>query len=180
MSSIGERIREIRKERGLTQVVFGEMMGVSHSHISKIEANKESPSDTLMKLICLDLGVNETWLRTGEGSRSMNVHFRNIDIPDFHETLKRLQFHVQQGHFLDRNPSSTPAKGNSEYQNAIHDLLKHLLNFVETSEQYSSDETRDKEKKQQLYELFSQTRERINRSLDSLYDVLSDVIQSGN
>ncbi|MFM9278612.1 ParA family protein [Paenibacillus jiagnxiensis] len=106
--------------------------------------------------------------------------FGNIDIPDFYETLKKLQFHVQQGHFPDTNKSFTPSKSNFEYQNAVHDLLKHLLNFIETSEECSSDETREEEKKQQLYELFSQTRERINRSLDSLYDVLSDAIQTGN
>lgn len=184
MSTIGDRIKEIRKERGLTQVVFGEMMGVSHSHISKIEANKEFPSDTLIKLICLDFGINESWLRTGEGSKSMNVYFKNIDTPQLYDTLKKFQSATQQGHFVDMSKASTielliellikeiPSEGYFDYHQAVEGLLKHLLNFIDASE--NELETQGTERKQQLYELYSQTREKINRCLDTVFRVVSD------
>lgn len=41
MNTIGERIKEVRKDFSLTQTEFGKKIGVSHSHISKIESNKE-------------------------------------------------------------------------------------------------------------------------------------------
>ena len=73
MSSIGERIGEVRKDFGLTQKVFGERVGVSPTHISKLEANKDTISSTLIKLISIEYNINELWLRSGTGEK--NVRF---------------------------------------------------------------------------------------------------------
>ena len=42
MNTIGERIKEIRKDEHLTQVEFAQIFGLSHSHISNIENNREN------------------------------------------------------------------------------------------------------------------------------------------
>ena len=67
MNNIGERIQELRKSKKLTQAEFGKMFGVTHAHISSIERGKENPSEMFMLFIIEKLGVDETWLRTGEG-----------------------------------------------------------------------------------------------------------------
>ncbi len=67
MNTIGERIKIVRNKVQLTQAMFGETVGVSHSHISKMESDKEFPSNTLVKLICIKFGINEEWLNTGKG-----------------------------------------------------------------------------------------------------------------
>lgn len=70
--SIGERIKEIRKDKSYTQVEFGEVLGATRDIISNIELERVVPSDTMIQLICLKLGVNEEWLRTGKGDKFLD------------------------------------------------------------------------------------------------------------
>lgn len=65
--SIGERIRLIRKNNGMTQEYFGMLTGISHSHVSNIENGKENPSNTLIIVICSKFNVEKEWLLYGEG-----------------------------------------------------------------------------------------------------------------
>ena len=61
------RIRDIRKAAGLNQTDFGKKVGVSISAVQKWESGENVVSDAVIKLICREFAVNETWLRTGEG-----------------------------------------------------------------------------------------------------------------
>lgn len=55
--TIGERIREIRKSRGLTQKELGERLGLSHQSIAQWENDLRKPkSETILKIACA-LGV---------------------------------------------------------------------------------------------------------------------------
>ena len=60
-SQIGQRIKEVRVERQLTQETLAEMTDVNISHISNIETNKVKVSLTLLVNICnaLDTTVDE-------------------------------------------------------------------------------------------------------------------------
>ena len=62
-----DRIRELRKSTGLTQADFGKRLGVSSSAEQKWELGAAVPSEAVIKSICREFAVNETWLRTGEG-----------------------------------------------------------------------------------------------------------------
>lgn len=73
MSTIGERILNIRKENHLNQTEFGKLLGVSQTHISKIEKNLENPSLPLIKLICKLFTTNEEWLLSGSGNKSLII-----------------------------------------------------------------------------------------------------------
>lgn len=64
---IGERIREARKDMGLSQEGVGKAMGVSKAAVSKWEGSDNIPKD-LHKLSDI-LNVNLDWLKTGEGSK---------------------------------------------------------------------------------------------------------------
>jgi putative transcriptional regulator len=52
------RIREIRKQRGLRQVDLARIVGVFQSEISEIECGKRKPSIYLAKKIAKALGVS--------------------------------------------------------------------------------------------------------------------------
>ena len=86
------RIKELRKSLGLNQTEFGAKLGIAPNTISGYEGGTRDPSDAIIKSICREYGVNETWLRTGAGemrrSRSREaelgelIRSRLIDSPE--------------------------------------------------------------------------------------------------
>ena len=64
---IGERIKQLRKELGMTQAVFAERIGIRQNSVAVIEMGKNMPSDQTVAFICREFRVNEEWLRTGAG-----------------------------------------------------------------------------------------------------------------
>lgn len=65
--TIGERIKELRKEQGLTLEQFGARIGIKANTLSQIENSKRGCSDQMALSICREFNVNEEWLREGEG-----------------------------------------------------------------------------------------------------------------
>lgn len=61
------RIKEIRKKLSMTQQEFAEFLKVSKQNIVNYECRRRCPSDGMIQLICEKCGVNELWLRTGDG-----------------------------------------------------------------------------------------------------------------
>ena len=64
---INERIKELRRALSLTQIEFGNRVGISQGHLTGIENGKKSVTYKTIKVISLEFGVSEEWLRTGEG-----------------------------------------------------------------------------------------------------------------
>lgn len=64
---MNERIKQIRKKMELTQQEFADKLGIARNNIAGYETNKRCPSDAVVSLICTKFGVNEDWIRTGEG-----------------------------------------------------------------------------------------------------------------
>lgn len=64
-STIGKRIRTIRKKYGLSQKDFARPLVISYGHISNIEKDKDFPSKSLIKLISLEYEIEETWITNG-------------------------------------------------------------------------------------------------------------------
>ena len=58
MSELGQKIREARKEKGLTLVEVARSAGCSPSFVSGVERGRVSPSITTLKQIANALGVN--------------------------------------------------------------------------------------------------------------------------
>ncbi len=54
---LGERIRELRKAKGLTQEQLAELVGVEPRHISRVEGGYNSPSIERLARIAEVLGV---------------------------------------------------------------------------------------------------------------------------
>ena len=64
---MNERIRKLRKSLGLTQEKFAERLGIKRNTVANYEIGRNEPIDAVVSLICRVYGVNEVWLRTGEG-----------------------------------------------------------------------------------------------------------------
>ncbi len=62
-----ERIKKLRKVLDLTQQEFANRIGIKRNTIANYEAGRNAPIDSVVSLICREFGVNEAWLRTGEG-----------------------------------------------------------------------------------------------------------------
>lgn len=98
IKGIDERIRAIRKDKGLTMQAFGESIGMSKASISGIESGKNGPSEQTIRLICFVYKVDYFWLKEGKGSMYLDdtdnlvdeiAIEQNLD-PDTTRTLKRL------------------------------------------------------------------------------------------
>lgn len=61
------RIKEIRKELGLSQPEFGELIGIKAPQVSLIESGKHDLSEKTKLRIIEKYHVNPVWLDTGEG-----------------------------------------------------------------------------------------------------------------
>ncbi len=65
--TLGERVRKLRKLKGLTQQEFADRIGIKRNSVATYEIGQSEPIGAVVSLICREFHVNETWLRTGEG-----------------------------------------------------------------------------------------------------------------
>ena len=64
-TSIGYRIRLLRKELKLSGEKFGEAVGLTRSGVSGYESGRREPTDSVIKLICKTWNVDYFWLTEG-------------------------------------------------------------------------------------------------------------------
>ena len=62
-----ERIKQIRRDRNLTQQAFADKLRITRNNVAGYEAGTRNPSDAVISLICREFNVNEDWLRNGTG-----------------------------------------------------------------------------------------------------------------
>lgn len=62
-----DRLKKLRKELDLTQQAFADKIGMKQNTIAQYEMGRTTPSDAIIFSICREFGVDENWLRTGEG-----------------------------------------------------------------------------------------------------------------
>ena len=100
------RIKEVREHLGLSQTEFGKRLGISRDAVSNLEYNrlkKPEQKEPIIKLICREFGVNETWLRTGEGEMFEQTRASVLDRLSTEYDLSREQRSVIEA-FLDLDP----------------------------------------------------------------------------
>ena len=79
---MNERLKLLRRELQLNQTEFGNRLGLKQSAIANYENGTRQPLDTVITSICREFGVNEEWLRTGEGEMFV-PRTKNQVITDF-------------------------------------------------------------------------------------------------
>lgn len=77
-----ERIKELRKHLGLTQAEFGDKISMRQTGVAWLESGERKITDRVITTICAVFGVDEIWLRTGEGEMFRKLS-RQEQIADF-------------------------------------------------------------------------------------------------
>ena len=67
---MNDRIKKIRRELKMTQDDFGKRIGLARNSVANYEIGRRTPTTAVITSICREFGVNEVWLRTGEGGES--------------------------------------------------------------------------------------------------------------
>ena len=124
---MNERIRKLRKTLDLTQQEFGNRLGVKRNTIATYETGKSSPSDAAVALICREFGVNEVWLRTGEGEMFTKIS----DDDEFSLSLGKLT--LEENRFV-RNAVNYLANAEPDKLKIIEDFMKKCLGMDEKKE----------------------------------------------
>lgn len=68
VSSVNDRLKEVRKIVKLNQEQFSKEIGISRAHVSNMENGNDNPSSALIKLICIKFNIDEQWLIEGVGA----------------------------------------------------------------------------------------------------------------
>lgn len=66
---MNSRIREVRKEKKLTQKELGEIMGLSRDSITSIENARTIPNELFINHFCDKFKINKNWLVNEVGSK---------------------------------------------------------------------------------------------------------------
>lgn len=66
-TELKDRLAQVISESGCNKTKFAERLNISQAFLSQMCSGIRSPSDRTISDICREFGVNEVWLRTGEG-----------------------------------------------------------------------------------------------------------------
>lgn len=123
-----DRIREVREHFGLSMEKFGSRIGIGKASISLLESGKNNPSVQTITLICREFGVNEQWLRTGEGEMFEQTRASVLDRLSTEYDLSREQRSVIEA-FLDLDPQERDV------------ILKYVHNVFDRSAESAAQNT---------------------------------------
>ena len=79
---LGEKLRQFRKEKGLSQRKFAEPMGYSHIYISDVERGKLPPSGKLLRKLSEIYGLSIDEILSGEPSGQVKPLPSSIKLAD--------------------------------------------------------------------------------------------------
>ena len=94
------RIKQIRKEKKMTQVEFGEKIGVKGNTITNYETGLRNPTDAVILSICREFNIREEWLRTGSGEMYQNLT-KNQEIGAFANEVMNLPDRAFKKRFVE-------------------------------------------------------------------------------
>ena len=123
-----DRLREVREHFGLSMEKFGSRIGIGKASISLLESGKNNPSVQTITLICREFGVNEQWLRTGEGEMFEQTRASVLDRLSTEYDLSREQRSVIEA-FLDLDPQERDV------------ILKYVHNVFDRSAESAAQST---------------------------------------
>lgn len=81
MPSVGNRIREVREHRRMTQDRLAEMAGISKGFLSDVENEKRNISSEYLLRIANSLGTSVDYLLKGESSSADTLQREPVVIP---------------------------------------------------------------------------------------------------
>jgi transcriptional regulator with XRE-family HTH domain len=77
---LGERIKQLRTNKGLTQAELGKSVGLSYAQIGRYENKGMQPSAKVIKKLADALGVSPDYLLNGSAEEQATTHLKDIDL----------------------------------------------------------------------------------------------------
>lgn len=77
LRDIDKRVARLRNREGMTQLEFGEILGVSQQYVGALEAGLRRPGFALIFMMAAKFGVSEDWLKNGEGKMPKQPAFHS-------------------------------------------------------------------------------------------------------
>jgi len=119
---IKDRVKQLRKTKGLTQFEFADRLKISRSNIASYETGKNELSGAVISLICRTFSASETWLRTGEGEMFVPIT-RDEEIATF---IGSIQADVDDT--FKKKLISVLAKLDEEEWNLLEKIAEDIVN----------------------------------------------------
>lgn len=120
---MNERLQKVRKYFKLNQRDFAEKIDVGQSTLAMFETGKRKLKDIHINRICSEFGINEIWLRTGEGGDA-NM-FEKVDEDDrFSLNLGKISMTNNE---LVKNMLNAIAEASPEKLKHIEEFMKECL-----------------------------------------------------
>lgn len=120
---MNERIQKIRKQLGLSQREFAKKIDIGASTLAMFETGDRKPKDIHINRICSEFGINEVWLRTGEGGDE-NMFTKVNEDDRFSHNLGKLSVTENQ---IARNMLNAIAEASPEKLQHIEEFMKACL-----------------------------------------------------
>jgi len=94
--TISKRIRYLRQTLNMSQVEFAKAIYISNGYIAELECEHRRVNNRIIHLISLTFGVNEKWLKTGEGDMFFSTPGEKLQrvVTLFNELPPRFQDYV--------------------------------------------------------------------------------------
>ncbi len=96
--TINERVKQLRKTLGLTQVEFGKKIAVAQGYLTNIEKGSRDVTEKILKIICHEFNVSEEWLRTGQGEMFVQTESFSLDDYAKKSNLSALEYDIIRGY----------------------------------------------------------------------------------
>lgn len=120
---MNERIQKIRKQLGLSQREFAKKIDIGASTLAMFETGDRKPKVIHINRICSEFGINEVWLRTGEGGDE-NMFTKVNEDDRFSLNLGKLSVTENQ---IARNMLNAIAEASPEKLQHIEEFMKACL-----------------------------------------------------
>lgn len=122
---MNERIKALRKSLDLSQSAFGDRLGVKQNTVATWESGARTPSDAIIKSICREFGVDEVWLRHGEGEMFKSRSWKE-DVAAYMGQLLGDQRSEFEQNIIEFMANTTP-----EQWDMLIDILRPLVKNID-------------------------------------------------
>lgn len=121
-TSIGERIKELRKAKHLTQTQIHELTGISSGNLSGIESGKSLPSASAVVELAKVLQCSTDYILTGK-TNSDSPTSENFDI-DFLVTIEETELLIEMRKLPPDDREELLALLHMKYQKILNRMKK--------------------------------------------------------
>lgn len=85
-----ERLRELRRQRNLSQSELADIAGVHHTHVSRYERGVSKPTAATLKRIADALGVTGDFLMEGASDEAAKARFEDRELLQQFQEVQKL------------------------------------------------------------------------------------------